>query len=146
MQMLSNMKRFQGNAAEVESGQVKVVQPSSTPPLVTLDREKAAVSPVNSIHSPVNELQPQVPQPVSRYSPHASPTTSPSIHLRTEDNREGSSHCTTPPQEVGHSPLQRNGEPERREEGEKRSDDRQNALLRVSEAHLAILPDEDGDT
>ena len=37
-------------------------------------------------------------------------------------------------------------EKEREREGRQRTEGRQNALLQVSEAHLAILPDEDGDT
>ena len=72
---------------------------------------------------------------------HYSPNTSP-IHC--QETSSDVVETENEPSEGYHSMETR--EKEREREGRQRTEGRQNALLQVSEAHLAILPDEDGDT
>ena len=72
---------------------------------------------------------------------HYSPNTSP-IHC--QETSTDVAETENEPSEGYHS--METSEKEREREGRQRTEGRQNALLQVSEAHLAILPDEDGDT
>ena len=82
---------------------------------------------------------------LGRYSPRASPihngdTATEVVDVEHEPSEGYHSMDTTEKEREGESKRRREGEGQRRREGP------QNALLQVSEAHLAILPDEDGDT
>ena len=148
MQMLSNMKRFQGEAAEVDSGPVRtgMTSLSTATPLLVPDRDKTGNgSPVSSTLSPA-----------SLVSVNSSSTSPPNIPGAVgSGNGENSSNSTSSISSLGagsitggRQPFLSNGEVGRKENerGDNRVDQRQSALLQVSEAHLAILPDEDGDT
>lgn len=121
-------QRFQGEPAETDSkhGSLNTVgSPSKEIPVGgTISK-----SPMRSSSSSVGH-----------YSPHTSPPTievteGPTVEITTGDHiREDPSPKT--------STTSSNTE----KEGEVNEVNRQNALLQVSEAHLAILPDEDGDT
>ena len=149
MQMLSNMNRFQGEASEADSGSVKVRQSSTSPLLVIPEKEKgnnSSSSPVRSVSSPINDTN-------SPYSVSSSSSSGPhklnSPERETENNSENGSNNG---QSEGRSQpfasicSSDSGKKKSGQEEENETDQRQNALLQVSEAHLAILPDEDGDT
>ena len=115
--------------------------------------------------SPLGEHRPSSPTLANRVSPHPSmhyspkpspaksrsplpPSNSSSSGSEKEDlDKELSEGYHSLEQAEGH---QGGAERERGTESGERNvginDGRQNALLQVSEAHLAILPDEDGDT
>ncbi len=144
MQMLSSMNRFQGESAEADSGSVKIKPPSSTSPLQIVpekiphvNNSSSSNSPVRSVTSPSN----------TSHSPYS--VISNSAHKTVSPDRENENSNSDKDTSEGHSqPFARNGDlsEKKGENEEEGTDQRQNALLQVSEAHLAILPDEDGDT
>ncbi len=122
MQMLTSMKRFQGEAVESDSVHVRTTTPSGSAPLLAVpDRDKTSITPAHSpTHSPASIVS----------------------HSTEGEGNEDATHNIG----GGRQPVVTNGETRKEGDGHVTTDHRQNALLQVSEAHLAILPDEDGDT
>ena len=107
---------------ESDSAHIRTATPSGSAPLLAVpDRDKTSSSPTHSpTHSPASLVS----------------------HSTEGDGNEDSSQSVG----GGRQPVVTNGETRKEGEGQVTTDNRQNALLQVSEAHLAILPDEDGDT
>lgn len=139
---------FQGMSAYTDNTDVRqhtisqTLHPATTS-LSSLPTHLVSKSPGISSHS---VLSSSIVSPASgHYSPIASP-------VRNGDTTTEIVDVEHEPSEGYHSmditEKEREKERERRQEGEgqRRREGRQNALLQVSEAHLAILPDEDGDT
>lgn len=151
MQMLSNMKKFQGESAEVDSGPFRGGNPSSsasTSSLTILNQEKAnhqsttSASPTSNsnVTSPNTNESLQSPPPGSLISKSSS--SSPGKDKVSQDGGNKSGTGVNPPRSstVPTTTVGEDGP------GSAAFNQRQNALLQVGEAHLAILPDEDGDT
>lgn len=104
-------------------------------------REHSSIVPgrlpnVSQLTTAAPKLPPSQSSVPARYSPSTSPSVSPVQSNGVEDRET----ITTPSSVTPSNQSSNSGGSGPAEDG------RQNALLRVSEAHLAILPDEDGDT
>ena len=128
-QVMASMRKFHGEVAEPDRTSVNYSSTIQTEPHV------------NKSHSPS-----PTPSPIpssSHYSPHASPKKDTPVNRQRVDNGDKEDIENEP--SLGYHSMNA-GQGQGNKSEERGSDQRQNALLQVSEAHLAILPDEDGDT
>ena len=137
---------FQGEPAEPDSRSTHVSSSNeSSSPVTYLHSVDSGLPRSHSPRSGRHRESPSSSSSLSgRYSPRASPIHSSPIDtsrqngVGDQEERERESLVAPPSVDTGRN---RESENKKRE-----TEGKQNALLQVSEAHLAILPDEDGDT
>ena len=138
---------FQGEPAELDNSTSSHVSTSngSSSPVTYLHSVDSGLPRSHSPRSGRHRESPSSSSSLSgRYSPHASPIhnspidTSRQNGVNDREERERESSVVPPSVDTRRD---RESENKKRE-----TEGKQNALLQVSEAHLAILPDEDGDT
>lgn len=123
-QLPANHANFQGEISQRDN-------------FIPITNTSTAVSSVHHAKSPSHGSPSVSVSTAGHYSPNTSP-----IHC--QETSTDVAETENEPSEGYHS--METSEKEREQEGRQRTEGRQNALLQVSEAHLAILPDEDGDT
>ena len=130
-QVMASMRKFHGEVAEPDRSSVNYSSTIQTEPHG------------NKSHSPSPSPTSSPIPSSSHYSPHASPKKDTPVNRQRVDNGDKEDIENGP--SLGYHSMNA-GQGEGNKSEDRGSDQRQNALLQVSEAHLAILPDEDGDT